>query len=221
MGRYKGYSERLIDFLVVIAISSAIFHSANAQAEDFQAWTQLSFSKKINEKWTASVTPIIRFSDNASTFNDISYDWRLAYNFKNGVSTKAVFRTWTFKSRKPIYFFWAELQYVQNKENYKWVNLIRFHNGLDWVGSTQGDFLRWRHHYFHKPVKSKFIPFVGYDLWYGLNSMNIFERIWVEVGSDYKLDKVNLRLMYRRFAFLNDLPGLRRNIILTGLSYSF
>ncbi len=181
--------------------------------EDFQSWNMFVLTKKINTNYTASMTTIGRLDQNATTFNDVSIDYRIVRRLTSGFNFQLSFRTWTFVDDKPIYFLWLELVHLRKIENAKWVNLLRLHNGLDWVGKEQADFLRWRNYFFYNIGNKKLSPYVGYDLWYRFNKQNQFQRIWLEGGLEYPLDKMKFRLNYRRIGFLNDGPGLRRNIL--------
>lgn len=190
------------------------------QAEDFQSWTMTSVSKKINSKYTTSLTGIHRFNDNISRFSDSSFDYRLARKIGNRFTTQLIFRHWIFTEGKPIYFFWYDFIYTDKKPYHKWINHLRIHHGLDWVGKEQADYVRWRHHYFRNINKSKLTPFAGYDLWYRLNGQNAFQIIWMEAGVDYKINNLKLRLNARRIGYFNDGPGLRRTIVVTGIFYA-
>lgn len=203
-------------FLFVIVSSKVL-----AQSEDFQSWTMLVASKKFNSKTTSSLATIFRFDEKVSAFNDISFDWKIKRKLKYGLSAQFSFRNWTFEQRTPVYFFWYDLFYVQNKTKYKWVSIFRGHHGLDWVDREQADFIRWRNFYYHKFSKGKLLPYVGYDLWYRLNDFNAFQIIWLESGFQYKIDKAILQLGYRRITYFKDVPGLRRHIILTKIQYDF
>lgn len=178
-------------------------------------------SKKLGPKYFASLIAIHRINDSISRYNDISFDWKFRYKIKNGLSAQVAFRHWTFTQSKPVYFFWYDLIYVQNKPTSRWVNLLRFHHGLDWLGKEQADFLRWRNHYYQSFKVSKLVPFVGYDLWYRFNERNSFQNLWIEAGLEYKIDKVKLRLNYRRITHFDNQPGWKRHVIVIGAFYSF
>ena len=188
---------------------------------DLQEWTQISAGKKINDKFRASLTTITRFTKDISEFNDINFDWRLNYNINKKWGTNVLFRNWVFKNREPVYFLWLELRNTQSGPKYKWNNVLRFHNGIDYNDRISADFLRWRSHYFFTITDSKWTPFFGTDLWYRFNGNNELQRLWVEFGTNYSLGKIKLTLLYRRFEFFENINGTDRNIILTGLAYSF
>ena len=197
-----------------------ITNSMNGQEEDFQSWNMISISKKLKPEYTTSLTAIYRINDNASKFSDISFDWRLTRKFRRGFSAQIAFRNWTFLQKKPVYFLWYDLVYVNKSTKYKWVNLLRIHHGLDWVGRQQADFIRMRNHLFYNiDSKNKLATFIGYDIWYRLNQENRFQTIWLEAGIEYTIEKLKFRLNYRRIDFFNDGPGLRRNMIVTGIFY--
>ncbi len=204
-------------FFFSIGITNCIY----GQAEDFQSWNMISINKKLNTKYTTSLTAIYRINDKVTRFNDISFDWRLNRKIKNGFSTQIVFRNWVFTQKDPVYFLWYDLVYVNKKPKYKWVNLLRIHHGLDWVGKEQSDFIRMRNHFYYNLDKSnKLTTFIGYDLWYKLNKEYIFQSIWLEAGLEYIINKLKFRLNYRRIGYFKDRPGLRRNIIVTGIFYN-
>ncbi len=192
-----------------------------AQSEDFQSWSGLILSKKINPKTTISNVSIVRFTDNSSRFNDVSFDWRVSRKIKGKFHAQVSFRNWPFTEQKPVYFAWYDIKHVQQKEQYKWVNLLRFHHGLDWNDKKLADFLRWRNFYFQKFPNSRFVPYVGYDLWFRFNGKSDFQILWLEAGSEYHFDKLKLKLNYRRIGYFGNIPGLRRHLIVTWLIYSF
>jgi len=193
--------------------------SLTAQEDDLQSWTITTLSKKLNSKYSASVLVINRVDENISRYSSVSFDWRVRRHIKDGFSAQVSFRHWTFTQRKPVYFMWYDLIYVHKKPMYRWVNLLRFHQGLDWVDLEEPDFLRWRNHYFKNLKNSKLTPFVGYDLWYRLNDRFAFQRVWLEAGAEYKLGKTILRLNYRRVAIFKNQPGRNLHIIFTGFTY--
>jgi len=207
-------------FYLIFFVSQLLISFLYGQEEDFQSWNMVAFSKKINTKYTSSLTTIYRINNNVSDFNDISFDWRLNRKIKKGFSAQIVFRNWVFVEKEPVYFFWYDLVYVQKKSNYKWVNLLRFHHGLDWVGKQQADFIRMRNHFFYDiGKKNKITPFLGYDIWYRLNGNTRFQAIWLEAGAEYNIKKLKFRINFRRIGYFNNGPGLRRNIIVTGIFY--
>jgi len=205
-------------FFIILLFTFLFSLELSSQEKDLQSWNMIAISKKVNPKFTSSLTTIYRINDNVSKFNDVSFDWRVNMTMKNGFSTQLTFRNWTFRELKPVYFFWYDLKYLQNKEQYKWVNILRVHHGLDWVGKVQADFIRNRSHYFHKVGAKKILsPFIGYDLWFQFNDINRFTSIWMEVGTEYSMSNAKFRLNYRRIGYFNNVPGLRRNIIVTGI----
>lgn len=193
----------------------------NGQSEDFQSWNMLAISKKnLIPNTTSSLTVIFRLNDDVSRFNDVSFDWRINRKLTGGLSAQLTFRNWTFTRQDPVYFLWYDLKYIKNNPRFKWINILRLHHGLDWVGKEQADFLRMRNHLFWKvSVRSKLSAFAGYDLWYRLNGDKRFQIIWLESGIDYDIKKLKFRFNLRRIGYFNNGPGLRRNIIVTGLFY--
>jgi len=207
-------------FYLVFFVFQVMVTFLSGQEEDFQSWNMIAISKKLNAKYSSSLTAIYRINNNVTSFNDASFDWRLNRKIKNGLSAQIVFRNWVFVEEKPIYFFWYDIVYVHKKHNYKWVNLLRFHHGLDWVGKQQANFIRMRNHFFYGiSEENKLIPFLGYDIWYRLNNITRFQTIWLEAGAEYDTKRLKFRLNYRRIGYFNDGPGLRRNIIVTGFFY--
>ena len=219
MNIVKNFSAYIFGFIFLFSLG-VVPTQSDAQA-DFQQWTQLSVGKKLSDKVTASLTTITRFTDNASDFNDTNFDWRINYSFNKKWGANLIFRNWTFDGRAPVYFLWYELRHTQAGVKYKWNNVLRLHNGLDYNDRASADFLRWRHHFFHKIQNSKWTPFIGYDLWYRFNGLNEFQRLWVELGTDYAMGPFKLTLMYRRFEFFDNADGGDSNVFLTGLAYSF
>jgi len=214
----KYFSKYSMFLLLFYFIPSTSFF---AQSEDFQTWTGLVLSKKINPNTTVSSVSIFRFTDNSSRFNDISFDWRVSRKIKGNFHAQVSFRNWTFTESKPVYFAWYDVKHVQHKERYKWVNLLRLHHGLDWNDRKLPDFLRWRNFYFQKFPDSKFVPYVGYDLWFRFNGKSDFQILWLEAGSEYHFDKLILKLNYRRIGYFGNIPGLRRHLIVSWLIYNF
>ena len=180
----------------------------------------LSISKKLNKKYTTSLTSIFRFNDNSSEFSDINFDYRLTRQLKKGFATQVIFRHWTFLEREPVYFLWYDFLHVVRQPQHRWVNVIRFHHGLDWVEKERADFVRWRSHYYRNLKSSNFQPFLGYDLWFRLNGRNDFQMIWLEAGALYLHKNLKFRLNYRRIQPFANQPGWKRNIIVIGLFYS-
>ena len=178
-------------------------------------------SKKIDSNYSTSLTIIQRVNDNITRYNDVSFDWRLKRRLNSTLSAQIAFRHWTFVEQKPVYFFWYDLIHVQQKSTFKWVNLLRFHHGLDWVGKEKADFIRWRNHYYQKIKESKLEPFIGYDLWYRFNELNYFQNLWLEAGTEYKLGNIKMRFNYRRITHFKNRPGWKRHVIVTGVFYSF
>jgi len=189
----------------------------SAQENDQQLWAMMIISKNLGSKYFTSVTLINRINDNISRYSDISVDWRIRRKIKNGWSAQIAFRHWTFTERKPVYFFWYDLINVQKQENFRWVNLLRIHHGLDWVGKEQADFLRWRNHYFQNIKNSKLVPFLGYDLWFRFNNRNAFQNLWLEADVEYKQDKIKYKLFYRRISVFKDQPGWKKYVIVAGI----
>jgi len=218
MPKRKCFSRYILLFLI-FGINNIT--TLEAQSEDFQVWNFISLSKKIDTKTTASLVSIHRFADNSTRFNDISFDWRISRQLKGNFHAQIAFRNWVFTERVPIYFLWYDLKHVQNKSTYKWVNLLRLHHGLNWNENNIADFIRWRNFYFQKIASSKFVPYVGYDLWFRFNGINDFQSLWLEAGSEYQLEKMKLKLNYRRIGYFKDFPGLRRHIIVASIYYKF
>lgn len=204
--------------LIVLNICTLTLYGQQPE-NDLQSWTMMAASTKLGQNYTSSLTIIHRVNDNISRYNDVSFDWRLKRKIQGGLSAQVVFRHWTFVKEKPIYFFWYDLIYVKKTESYRWINLLRFHHGLDWVGKEQADFLRWRNFYFHTIENSKTTLFFGYDLWYRWNGRNAFQNLWLDAGAEYKVSKFKFRLNYRRITHFDNQPGWKRNAIVTGVFY--
>ena len=192
-----------------------------AQQDDFQSWIITSLSKKINSEYTGSIVMINRFTENISKYNSVSVDWKVKRKLQGNFSAQVSFRHWTFTDRKPVYFMWYDVIHLHKNSKHRWMNLLRFHQGLDWVGREQADFIRWRNYFFQNINESKFTPFIGYDLWYRINGLNSFQNIWVELGSEYKLEKTKLRLNYRLMNPLNNSPFLKRHLIVVSSFHQF
>jgi len=141
-------------FLLLLATLLVAIPAVYAQPEDFQSWEMFAVSKKLNAKYTTSLTAIFRFTDTSSKFSDSSFDYRLTRKLKKGFSTQIIFRHWTFVEREPVYFLWYDFLHVFKRPQHKWTNLIRFHHGLDWVHKEQADFVRWRNHYYKNLLSS-------------------------------------------------------------------
>lgn len=214
-------SQRILIFhYFLFLIFVLAYCPLTAQNNDIQSWTMTAVSKKLNSNYSTSLTVINRVNDNISKYNDVSFDWKLRRKFKGGFTAQVAFRHWTFRVNKPIYFFWYDLIHVYKKTDFKWINLLRYHHGLDWVDKEQADFLRWRNQFYKNFKDSKIVPFIGYDLWYRLNDRNDFQNLWLDVGAEYELGKIKLRLNYRRITLFKNQPGWRRHILVTGFFYS-
>lgn len=207
-------------FLLLVTLFVTTIKTVPAQPEDFQSWGMLSVSKELNANYATSLTSIFRFNDTSSRFSDINFDYRLTRKLKKGFEAQIIFRNWTFIEREPVYFLWYDFKHVLKQSQHKWVNLIRLHHGLDWVGKEQADFIRWRSHYYHTLKSSNFQPFVGCDFWFRFNNRNNFQQIWMEAGTEYFHKNLKLRLNYRRIQPFTNQPGWRRNIIVVGLFFS-
>lgn len=207
-------------FIIIALLLYPITLRGQQPENDFQSWTMMAATTQIGQNYTSSLTVIHRVNDNISRYNDISFDWRMKRKIKGGLSAQFAFRHWTFVESLPIYFFWYDLIYVKKNESMRWVNLLRFHQGLDWVGKEQADFLRWRNYYYQIIKESKLTLFVGYDLWYRFNSRNAFQNLWMEAGVEYKLPNLKFRLNYRRITHFKNQPGWKRHAIVTGLFFN-
>lgn len=206
---------------IIFLFSAVPYGNAIIAQSDFQSWNMAGLTKIINPKYSTSLIVINRFTDDVSNFSDVSFDWRIKRVLGRGFSAQYTFRNWTFIDSRPIYFMWYDLSYLHKTEGHRWINLIRFHNGLDWVGKEQADFVRWRNFYFQNIRNSKFTPFIGYDLWYRLNGRNVFQNLWSELGTEYELGNIKLRANYRLIRPFNGQPGLRRHAIVLGAFYSW
>ncbi len=191
-----------------------------AQGADNVAWlSPISASTEIKKDWTVSLTPILRLNEDFSEYQNFSLDYTLKKKIDAHWSFELLGRTWFLPNGTNRQFLWPAVSYSHKVKDIAWSHRVRWHQAFDIEDRTDPDFIR----YFQSLKYTgwgKLQPFIGLELWWGLNGTLQIERLRYIPGVQYKInDKLNLTVALWRQETLNLDPEIDVNLWRLNLAY--
>lgn len=205
-------------FLIIIFLFT--FSVSQAQGDDNIAWLSLSARTEIKNDWTASFTPILRLNEDFSAYQNFSLDYAFKKKINANWSFQVLGRTWFLPGGINRQFFWPEVTYSHKLKDIAWSHRLRWHQAFDIENRTDPDFIR-----YYQAIKytawGKLQPFVGIELWWGLNGELQIERLRYIPGIQYKFnDTLSLSAALWRQESLNLDPVMDVNIYRINLAFT-
>ena len=183
---------KYFSFFLLLSLSNII----SAQTTDNISW----FAGKVFYKtklYTFSVTPIVRFNDNFSNYQNSSIDVSAKRSFKSNWHLQLLSRSWLMPNRTNRQFLWIDFGYQKQISNLKLATRLRWHHAFDVKEIPDADFIRWKSTLSTKINKVQ--PFIGIEPWLRINTDKGYRRLRIEPGFKYKISKLfSFTLMYRR-----------------------
>ena len=189
------------------------------QTKDNVLWASFKVQKKLDQKTSLALAPILRLNDDLSNYQNFSIDLSIKRKIAKEWSLQLLGRTWFIPDAKIRQFLWLDVIFSKRLKNFNIASNVRLHYALDLFGNKDSDFIRWK-----TTLKlltlGKIQPFISIEPWFQLNGQNSFRQIRYEPGLSYKInDKFGLLAMYRRQATIDIEPEINFNMIVVTLSY--
>jgi hypothetical protein len=193
---------------------------ANAQTDDNILWSKFGVQKSLNDQTTLHFAPIIRFNEDISKYQNISFDYAVSRNLGKGWAAKLTGRTWFLPSGRERQFIWPQISYSKTLEKIKLSSYLRYHWALDIKDIEDPDFIRWDISMLLLNLGKKFQASLGIEPWLRLNSFGEIQRVRYKPGLRYLLsDNMNLDLTLWHEQNTNLANGSEFNIWVLSLNY--
>ena len=211
------YLKYIFSLIVIFLFT---FSVSKAQGDDNIAWLSFSAKTEIKKDWTTSFTPIFRLNEDFSEYQNFSLDYSVKKKINANWSIAVLGRTWFLPNGTQRQFLWPAITYSHKVKDIAWSHRVRWHQAFDIEGRTDPDFIR----YFQNlkyTAWGKWQPFLGLELWWGLNGTLQIERLRYIPGIQYKLnDTVSLSVALWRQESLNLDPEMDVNIYRINLAFT-
>ncbi len=212
---------RFLLFGIVIILSS--FSSFGQSKLDNVLWSFTKFSFKIDEKWKSDITPIYRFNDDISQFQNASLDYSITRKITKRWNASALGRTWLIPNQRPRQFIWFYVNYNMPEfiPNLKISHNIKFHGALDINDREDPDFLRYKITTAYPLFDNRWRPFAAIEPFFQFNENNI-QRWRSELGVNYSANNtINFIGFLRREDYIQKGKERALNIWMAGIQYKF
>ncbi len=205
----------LVVILLLIGACLIAPQWVSAQTDNVN-WSSFRLRKKIDDKLTFDIRPIIRFNNNISSYQNVSIDLSIKRNIGDGWSVQFLSRTWFLPNSPLGQFLWADVGHKTKIGAHGISNRIRMHYSMNTNEINPADFIRWQTT-ITPAVKGKIRPFLSIEPWFQLDGINAFRRIRYEPGFNYDLgNNYNFTFMWRKQDSISiDPANIQNHIVIT------
>jgi len=188
--------------------------------QDHVTWSSIQLNKKIDDKWSVVLRPIVRHNISNTQYLNWSPDYAANYTFNKNWRAMILGRTWFMPNRANRQFIFIDIKHQYKFPNL-WVrNTLRYHQAFDIGDFADGDFIRWHPSVSLKKIK-KIEPYFGLQIFYQLNGLNHIDRVRYVVGANYAFSsKYKLVVRYWDERFYNRDVNFRQNIWVVNMVYN-
>jgi len=191
----------------------------NAQVDDNIIWATLKVQKQLNPKTSVAFTPIFRFNEDISNYQNMSIDLSVKRKVAKDWSVQFLARTWFVPEDQDRQFLWLDIIYGKKFKNLQVGSNVRYHFAFDIKDRQDGDFIRWKTTLTLLSL-GKFKPLIAIEPWWRLEGFNDFQRIRYEPGIRYDASKsLSFAAVFRREASLNLDPEVAVNMYVLTAAY--
>ncbi len=203
--------------LVVFFITS---FTLSAQVDNV-LWAGTQIRKKFDDKWSLQLQPIVRYSDNFSTYQNASLDISLRRNLGNNLFAGVISRTWSMPNGPDRQFIWLDFGHGFKIPELQLSvsNRVRYHLALD-NGIVQQDYIRYS--LLLVPTTSwKLKPTLAIEPWFILNDIDVYRTHRIEPGLRYQFNKTfGLTTIWRREVDKANDVTVERNLWVVAVVYN-
>lgn len=204
----------------VIFILSFLCLTVLGNAQDHLSWSSIQLNKKINDKWSVFLKPIVRHNISNTQYLNWSPDYAVNYTFSKNWRAMILGRTWIMPNRSNRQFIFFDIKHQHAFSNLTLRNTLRLHLAFDIDDIADGDFIRWHPSVSLKKIK-KIEPYLGLQMFYQLNGRNQLDRIRYVLGASYTFNtKYKFVLHYWDEVFYNRDDPFRQNIWVINMVYN-
>lgn len=154
--------------------------SGFTQQRDNISWHFFQIDKKIDEQWSASLKPIVRFHRDLGYYQNFSVDYSLGYRLNPSWSASVIGRTWFLVNGNKRQFIWLDIAHETKAKHLILQNKVRLHGALD-IDLKDGDFIRYLPDITFTKWK-KWQPNAGLDFFFQMNGLNYLQRVRYKAG---------------------------------------
>ncbi|NNF35785.1 MAG: DUF2490 domain-containing protein [Saprospiraceae bacterium] len=212
--------RQLILIGTIILFTTFLINNAYSQIKDNINWSSIKVITPIDEEISFSITPIIRFNNDLSSYQNTSIDLAIKKNISEKWHMQLLSRTWFIPDEAGRQFIWFDVGYNFPLRNFKIASHTRLHLALDINDRNDPDYLRWKTT-FSLPSVGRVVPFVAIEPWLRINDDLQLQRMRYEPGCHLSLKQdIKLSLTYRREDSVNLIPTKRFNMYLITLTFN-
>ncbi|MFN6037433.1 MAG: DUF2490 domain-containing protein [Bacteroidota bacterium] len=212
-------------FLFVFSLSN------KAQVNDAGLWLSAGLEKKINSKFSVSMSPCLRLNENISEVGSYFIDAGSEYKINKHLRTSINYRIISRKNVDDTYGlrhrFYADLSFRKKIKKLTLNYRLRLLNQYtDILSSDDGkipDYAIRNKFQFKYDTDTKYAPFVSAEIWYRLNNRDKqFSRYRISGGVEVEINKYSSVVL--SYIFQRELNASNANtdyITSVGYNYSF
>lgn len=173
---------------------------SNAQQDDFGIWTTINIEKKLNSRFSGTITEELRFMDNASMLTTAYTNISLNYKIAKGFNVSGNYRF--INRRQPEGYYsirhrlFADLSYRFKTEDFSATFRTRIQSQFEKAFAEQRENITewyWRNKLTLRYAIKKYKPFTSFEVYYPLNNPQFesVDNIRLAAGCAYSINKRN------------------------------
>ena len=178
--------------LIMSIYGSGLF--SQVATEDI-LWSNLAFSKKFSDRWSAQVKPTVRLNNEIRDYQNTSIDLSVKNSFAKGWGLQFLTRIWFIPNGNDRLFLWADISYGTTIPSlHLHVNQrLRYHQALDTGPNVDLDYFRFIVDLV--PATSwRLKPTLSYEQWFILNDVERFRISRLQPGFAYTIsDRISFK----------------------------
>jgi hypothetical protein len=167
------------------------------QPADFGTWCSVGIKKKINKKFSASLTEQLRMYDNSTRLNvfysDIGIGYKINDFFKVSAYYRNIIKNVEYQQYSYRHRFYADIEFRTSYEQMEFKFRTRFEREINQTVFSEKDLIpgNVNRNKFNLSYKMEdFEPFVSYEIFIPFsNTLAEFEKERYSVGLSYKFTK--------------------------------
>ncbi len=224
MNVYKNILLLLVLLFITIGFTQA-------QINDFELWTGVKLSKKINDKLSISFEEEFRFNENATSIkkfhSDIGVSYKLHSKIKLGVYYRFIQKQKINHNYSSRHRYYINLTISENIQRLKISIRNRFQTKYtdlysDDMGMVPNNYLREKLAFEYNIRKNPVTPYISGEIYYQLNGINShqFNKYRITAGVKRKINNNSSIGLYYRQQNQFNVENPAHSYIL-GISYSY
>ena len=204
-------------FVCVSLLASSIMYGQT----DIVSWSSIRLQTKTVNGYRIALAPIVRHSNDLSSYANSSLDVIIRKSFGQGFSAQFLYRHWWMKDSPNRVFWWFDFGHgFRISDKWRASNRVRWHIAKDYLVDEDPNFIRYLPQARYQ--LSKKLGFdIGFELWLQLDGVADFRRIRPQAGFTWKINNrmsFSSQYWYEKSIVLD--PGFLNHTINSSLNYT-